>query len=77
MDVGGRYAGTLSGAMNMAGDLGGAVSPVMIGYLLSWTNSNWDVTFYASAAVYFSGSIFWWFMDPVTPLERSVVAAAH
>jgi nitrate/nitrite transporter NarK len=77
MDVGGRYAGTLSGTMNMAGNLGGALCPVAIGYLLTWTNNNWDLTFYISAAIYFMGSIFWWLMDPVTPLDpRDRVAAA-
>jgi sugar phosphate permease len=76
MDVGGRYAGTLSGTMNMAGNLAGASSPVAIGYLLSWTNSDWDLTFYISAAIYFMGSVFWWLMDPVTPLDpRDRVAA--
>ncbi len=32
MDVGGKYAGTLSGTMNMLGNLGGAVSPTAIGF---------------------------------------------
>jgi uncharacterized repeat protein (TIGR03803 family) len=52
MDVGGKYAGTLSGAMNMMGNLGGAASPTVIGYMLRWTNNNWDMTFYVSAATY-------------------------
>lgn len=67
MDVGGRYAGTVSGAMNMMGNLGGAVSPVVAGHILGWTN-NWDITFYVSAAVYFCGSFFWLALDPVTPM---------
>jgi ACS family glucarate transporter-like MFS transporter len=67
MDVGGKYAGTLSGTMNMMGNLGGAVSPT--GFILRWTHSNWDATFYVSAAVYFCGSFFWLLMDPVTPIE--------
>jgi MFS transporter, ACS family, glucarate transporter len=70
MDVGGRYAGTLSGTMNMMGNIGGAVSPMAIGYMLRWTNHNWDITFYVSAAVYFMGSFFWLLMDPVTPLDE-------
>ena len=69
MDVGGKYAGTLSGAMNMLGNFGGAVSPTAIGYILRWTHGNWDVTFYVSAAVYAMGILFWRFLDPVTPLE--------
>ena len=69
MDVGGKYAGTLSGAMNMMGNLGGVVSPIVIAYILSNTNNNWSLTFYVSAAVYFAGIFFWWFLDPVTELE--------
>lgn len=69
MDVGGKYAGTLSGTMNMMGNVGGAVSPMAIGYMLRWTHHNWDITFYVSAAVYFCGSFFWIFMDPVTPID--------
>jgi ACS family glucarate transporter-like MFS transporter len=71
MDVGGRYAGTLSGAMNMMGNAGGAMCPMAIGYILSRTGGNWDVTFYVSAAIYFMGSFFWLVMDPVTPLDKS------
>jgi MFS transporter, ACS family, glucarate transporter len=75
MDVGGRHAGTLSGTMNMMGNIGGAMSPTVIGYLLSRTNNNWDMTFYVSAGVYFAGSIFWMLLDPVTPLD--VAESAH
>jgi ACS family glucarate transporter-like MFS transporter len=69
MDVGGKYAGTLSGAMNMMGNVGGAVSPTIIGYMLRWTRNNWDLTFYVSAAVYMMAVFLWRFLDPVTPLE--------
>lgn len=74
MDVGGRYAGTLSGTMNMMGNFGGAVSPLVIGYILAWTHNNWDITFYVAAAVYFLGTFFWLFLDPVTPLEGAAVS---
>jgi ACS family glucarate transporter-like MFS transporter len=69
MDIGGRYAGTLSGAMNGWGNFAGFVAPVVIGYLLKWTHGNWDVTFYVSAGVYLTGIVFWLLLDPVTPLE--------
>jgi len=71
MDVGGKYAGTLSGTMNMMGNLGGVVSPIVIAYILTHTNNNWAITFYVSAAVYFAGIFFWLFLDPVTPLEKT------
>jgi ACS family glucarate transporter-like MFS transporter len=71
MDVGGKYAGTLSGTMNMLGNFGGAVSPTAISFILHTTQNNWAATFYVSAAVYFCGSFFWLFMDPVTPIEAT------
>ncbi|HWB85728.1 MAG TPA: MFS transporter [Bryobacteraceae bacterium] len=70
MDVGGKYAGTLSGAMNMWGNVGGAISPMAIGYMLKWTHSNWAMTFYVSAIIYALGILFWMFLDPVTPLDQ-------
>ncbi|MGA2116174.1 MAG: MFS transporter [Bryobacteraceae bacterium] len=72
MDVGGKYAGTLSGAMNMTGNIGGALSPLSIGYMLSWTNNNWNFIFYVSAAVVALGIVCWAFLDPVTPFDARV-----
>jgi sugar phosphate permease len=69
MDVGGKYAGTVSGSMNMVGNVGGAMAPIAIGYMLMWSHSNWNLTFYVSAAVYAMGILFWAFLDPVTPIE--------
>jgi len=69
MDIGGKYAGTVSGTMNMCGNIGGALTPLVIGYLLKWSNHNWNLTFYVSAAIYMMGIVFWYFLDPVTPLD--------
>ncbi|HJT86305.1 MAG TPA: MFS transporter, partial [Bryobacteraceae bacterium] len=71
MDVGGKYAGTLSGAMNMWGNIGGSLSPIAIGLILAASN-NWNLTFYLSAAVYLIGFTCWLFLDPVTPIEGAV-----
>ena len=38
MDVGGKYAGTVSGTMNMAGQIGGAVGPIVVGHILQYLN---------------------------------------
>jgi len=70
MDVGGKYAGTLSGTMNMMGNLGGFVSPLAIAYILGHSGNNWNLTFYVAAAVYFCGIFFWMALDPVTPMEQ-------
>lgn len=71
MDVGDKYVGTVSGAMNMMGNLGGFVSPIVLGYIVHRTG-NWDLTFYLTASLYFLGALCWWFIDPVTPLEQQV-----
>ena len=69
MDLGGGYVGSLAGAMNTLGQLGGAAAPAVIGYILKWTNYDWSITFYVSAAVYCCGILCWSFLDPVTPLD--------
>jgi MFS transporter, ACS family, glucarate transporter len=71
MDIGGRYSGTVSGTMNMVGNIGGALSPLAIGYILTWTSGNWALTFYVSSAIYLIGGICWLFIDAHTPIESS------
>ncbi len=71
MDLGGRYVGSLAGAMNTLGQLGGTVAPAAIGHILEWSNYNWSITFYVSAAIYCCGIFCWSFLDPVTPLDRT------
>jgi MFS transporter, ACS family, glucarate transporter len=70
MDIGGRYSGTVSGAMNMVGNIGGALSPLIIGYILTWNPGNWTLTFYVSSAIYLMGGVCWLFIDAHTPVEK-------
>jgi MFS family permease len=77
MDIGGRYSGTVSGAMNMMGSIAGASSVLVVGYLLAWTGQNWTLTFYVSSGIYLVGAVCWLFLDSHTPLERPAVAAAR
>jgi len=73
MDIGGRYSGTVSGAMNMVGNIGGALSPMLVGYILTWSPGNWTLTFYVSSAIYLMGALCWLFIDAHTPLEEFTV----
>jgi ACS family glucarate transporter-like MFS transporter len=68
MDIGGKYAGTLSGSMNMMGNLAGGTAPVITGYILTATNNNWNIPIYVMAGVYVVGAICWAVLDPVTPI---------
>jgi len=69
MDVGGKYAGSLSGSMNMMGNFAGGLAPIVVGYILNYSGHNWAATFWISAIIYFLGGICWIWIDPVTPLE--------
>jgi nitrate/nitrite transporter NarK len=70
MDVGGKYAGTLSGSMNMMGNMAGFVAPQVGGLILDRTGGDWSTFLYTMAAMYFLGAFTWPFIDPVTPLEK-------
>jgi MFS family permease len=69
MDVGGKFSGTFAGSMNMMGNLGGFVGPVVAGYM------SYKTGFVVFAGVYFVGALSWLFIDPVTPLDRDTSAA--
>jgi sugar phosphate permease len=71
MDVGGKYAGTLSGSMNMMGNMAGFVAPWLGGHIVDSTGGNWNMFLYTMAAAYMLGVFCWPFIDPVTPLEGS------
>ena len=57
--------------MNMMGNFGGALGPIVVGYILTRTAQNWALTFYVSAAIYLLGAVCWLFIDPVTPLDEA------
>jgi MFS transporter, ACS family, glucarate transporter len=69
MDVGGKSVGTLSGSMNMIGNLGGFLSPIVLGYIVGRTG-NWNLTFYVTGGVCVLGALCWLRVDPVTPLDN-------
>jgi sugar phosphate permease len=63
MDTGGKYSGTVSGMMNMAGNTGAAISPIVFGYLAQ--GGNWEAPFIVAAALLVVGSAVWAFwIDP-------------
>jgi ACS family glucarate transporter-like MFS transporter len=71
MDIGGKHAGTLSGSMNMMGNLFAALSPLIVSQILVMTNRNWSLTFYVAAGFYLLGTLSWAFIDPRERLEQS------
>lgn len=70
MDVGGKYAGTVSGSMNMMGNFGGMAGPLVVGWVLMLTGRDWQLVFLVTSIIYSLGAFCWLFIDPVTPLEK-------
>jgi MFS family permease len=70
MDVGGKFAGTLAGSMNMMGNMAGFVAPIMGGWIAQQTGGNWNIFIYVMASMYVLGGLCWPFIDPVTALDR-------
>jgi MFS family permease len=66
-DIGGARAGTVGGAMNTVGNIGGAISPLVVGYTVQWWNS-WTLPFFITAGVYVAGGILTLLIDPTRPL---------
>ncbi len=63
MDTGGKYSGTVSGMMNMAGNIGGALSPIVFGVLVQV--GSWQAPFIVAAGLLVVGSAVWAFwLDP-------------
>jgi ACS family glucarate transporter-like MFS transporter len=62
-DVGGERAGTVTGAMNTCGNIGGAISPLVVGYAVQGWNS-WTIPFFITAGVYVAGGILTLLINP-------------
>ena len=70
-DIGGNWSGTVSGTMNMMGNLGGALYGLTAGLILQSTHHDWNAILYMGAAVYLTGGLMWMAIDVVTPIDRS------
>ena len=67
LDVGNKYAGAITGAMNTSGNLGGFVCTVMFGYLVTYFNS-YNAPLFVIAGMLITSSIIFIKIDPRKPL---------
>jgi MFS family permease len=73
-DIGGRFAGTVSGVMNTTGAVGAFLSPVLMPFVLSSLPSSyapadsWRLIFAGLASAWFVGAVAWLFIDASKPL---------
>jgi MFS transporter, ACS family, glucarate transporter len=75
-EVGGRFAGSVSGLMNMIGGFGAILSPILIPRVLTRlpedfsTPQRWQWIFVGLAGAWFLGAAAWLVIDSSKPLER-------
>ena len=77
LDIGGRYAGIVSGCMNTIGNMGGAVA----GYSTAWIlrqyqtpSAGWQANFFLFAGIYGVAVVMWSLFDaskPVVPITKA------
>jgi nitrate/nitrite transporter NarK len=72
LELGGRSAGVVSGAMNMFGNLGGALCPVVIGEWLQ-RGGSWEGPLVIMAILYGVAACAWLFIDPTRAIETAEV----
>jgi sugar phosphate permease len=63
LEIGGRHAGVVSGAMNTFGNLGGTLSPVVVGLCLQRWDS-WSASLGSVAVCYVLAAACWLAIDP-------------
>ena len=67
MDIAGRYSGLLMAVMNMAGNAGAFLLPIVLGYLIGHierTGGDWSLVIYLIASIQLLGSSCWIFINP-------------
>jgi len=62
LDIGGDYAGSIASIMNTFGNLGSAISPILLGYLLG--PYGWNVPFVISSFLCVAAILFCFGIDP-------------
>jgi len=71
-DIGKRNSGTVSGTMNMAGNLGSFITALAFPYLYSWTGSE-QPFFYIGACLALLAIYAWSRMDPQKPILQEEI----
>jgi len=69
LEIGGRHAGVVSGAMNTFGNLGGTLSPVIVGLCLERWGS-WNASLVTVAIGYVVAALCWLAIDPTKPIPE-------
>lgn len=69
MDVGGKHVSTVFSLMNTAGNIGGAICPKIVAWLVIATGQ-WELVLLLFVAIYLSSAASWALVDPTTPIVK-------
>ena len=75
IDLARPYAGTVSGFMNMVGNLGGTISPTLTPWIAQ--QFGWETVLYVAAALALVGSALWLGVHPERVMEFQATVAFH
>ncbi len=64
VEIGGPYCATVAASMNMLGNLGGFVAPVVGGVILARTHGNWNLVIEVMAGLAMIAALCWIFLNP-------------
>jgi ACS family glucarate transporter-like MFS transporter len=67
-DIAGKSAGTVSGMMNMGGQIGGAVTASLTPWIAE--RFGWTASFLVAAAICVAGSLAWLLVNPEKPISH-------
>lgn len=70
LDIGGKRGGAVSGFMNTAGQVGGALSSVIFGYVVKATGS-YDAPLVPMAVLLATGALLWTRVDVTIPIGET------
>jgi len=73
-DIGGRSAGSVSGLMNMGGQLGGATTASLTPFVAK--HFGWEMSFWVAAGLCLLSGVAWLMVDPDQQLKSAPIRAA-
>ncbi len=69
IDLGGKFVAPTFSYVNMAGNLGAALFPVVAPEVLAWTDQSWDAVLYFSAGLNLLAAVCWIFFSNTAVIE--------
>jgi len=72
VEIGKQYTATVASTMNMLGNFAGFVAPVVFGFILQATNSNYSVVMYTMAVAAVASGCCWFFLDPDATARKNL-----